>query len=58
MWRRLGEETGRGSAPTPKEGGAEVDVVPKRIFFTRGVGHHRNHLQSFELALRVAGIEI
>jgi arginine decarboxylase len=31
--------------------------VPKRIFFTKGVGYHRNQLQSFELALRMAGIE-
>ncbi len=31
--------------------------VPKRMFFTKGVGHHRNNLQSFELALRDAGIE-
>jgi arginine decarboxylase len=27
------------------------------MFFTKGVGHHRNQLQSFELALRDAGIE-
>jgi arginine decarboxylase len=27
------------------------------MFFTKGVGHHRNSLQSFELALRSAGIE-
>ena len=27
------------------------------MFFTKGVGHHRNELQSFELALRQAGIE-
>ena len=32
-------------------------IVPKRMFFTKGVGHHRNKLQSFELALRDAGIE-
>lgn len=32
-------------------------LTPKRIFFTKGVGHHRNKLQSFELALRNAGIE-
>lgn len=31
--------------------------VPKRVFFTKGVGKHRNKLQSFELALRKAGIE-
>lgn len=33
-------------------------LTPKRMFFTKGVGHHRNKLQSFELALRNAGIEI
>lgn len=31
--------------------------VPKRIFFTNGVGTHTEELQSFELALRDAGIE-
>ncbi len=31
-------------------------MVPKRCFFTRGVGKHRNNLQSFEVALRNAGI--
>ena len=32
-------------------------LVPSEIFFTKGVGRHRNKLQSFELALRAAGIE-
>jgi len=32
-------------------------LVPKRMFFTKGVGHHKNKLQSFELSLRDAGIE-
>jgi len=32
------------------------DMVPKRIFFTKGVGRHRERLTSFELALRDAGI--
>src|SRR5438094_8368632 len=32
------------------------DMVPKRIFFTKGVGKHRKRLTSFELALRDAGI--
>ena len=31
-------------------------LVPKRMFFTRGVGKHRHRLQSFEVALRHAGI--
>jgi arginine decarboxylase len=30
--------------------------VPSRMFFTRGVGRHRHRLQSFEVALREAGI--
>ncbi len=32
-------------------------MVPKAIFFTKGVGKHKDKLQSFELALRNAGIE-
>jgi len=32
-------------------------VVPKHVFFTKGVGIHRERLASFELALRDAGIE-
>lgn len=31
--------------------------VPKRIFFTKGVGRHKDYLQSFELALRDADLE-
>lgn len=31
--------------------------VPSKAFFTKGVGRHKNKLQSFELALREAGIE-
>ena len=32
-------------------------VIPKKLFFTRGVGKHRDELASFEQALRAAGIE-
>ncbi|UCH90351.1 MAG: arginine decarboxylase, pyruvoyl-dependent [Thermoplasmata archaeon] len=32
------------------------NLVPSRIFFTKGCGHHREKLNSFELALRNAGI--
>jgi len=32
-------------------------LTPKQMFFTKGVGHHKNKLQSFETALRSAGIE-
>lgn len=31
--------------------------VPKRVFFTKGVGTHKEELRSFELALRDARIE-
>jgi len=31
-------------------------MIPKRMFFTKGVGKHKNKLQSFELALRQAGV--
>lgn len=33
------------------------DLMPKELFFTKGVGRHIHRLQSFELALRDAGIE-
>ncbi|MFH1311319.1 MAG: arginine decarboxylase, pyruvoyl-dependent [Nanoarchaeota archaeon] len=32
-------------------------MIPKKIFFTNGVGRHKEKLASFELALRDAGIE-
>jgi arginine decarboxylase len=31
--------------------------VPTKVFFTKGVGRHKDYLQSFELALRDAKIE-
>lgn len=40
-------------APT----GLPWPLVPRKVFFTRGVGRHRDELRSFELALRDAGIE-
>jgi len=33
------------------------ELIPRMVFFTKGVGKHRTRLQSFELALRKAGIE-
>ncbi|MEM1578950.1 MAG: arginine decarboxylase, pyruvoyl-dependent [Archaeoglobaceae archaeon] len=36
---------------------AENRFLPKKVFFTSGVGKHRDALVSFELALRDAGIE-
>lgn len=32
--------------------------VPTKIFFTKGVGRHKEYLTSFELALRSAGIQM
>ncbi|MCP4253652.1 MAG: arginine decarboxylase, pyruvoyl-dependent [Candidatus Scalindua sp.] len=34
-----------------------MQSVPKKVFFTKGVGRHKEKLQSLELALRKAGIE-
>lgn len=34
-----------------------VSIIPKKMFFTKGVGVHKDELHSFELALRDAGIE-
>ncbi|MBU2591810.1 MAG: arginine decarboxylase, pyruvoyl-dependent [Nitrospinae bacterium] len=34
-----------------------MTLVPKKMFFTSGVGTHKHELRSFELALRDAGIE-
>jgi arginine decarboxylase len=33
-----------------------LDMVPSKLFLTKGVGKHRERLTSFELALRDAGI--
>jgi len=33
-----------------------MHIVPSQMFFTKGVGRHRERLTSFELALRDAGI--
>jgi arginine decarboxylase len=37
--------------------GKTMLFVPKKVFFTKGVGSHKKELRSFELALRDAGIE-
>jgi len=34
-----------------------MDSIPKKVFFTKGAGTHKDELRSFELALRDAGIE-
>jgi len=33
-----------------------MNFVPQKMFFTKGVGRHKEYLASFELALRDAGI--
>jgi len=33
-----------------------ANMVPRRVFLTKGVGHHKDKLRSFELALQKAGI--
>lgn len=33
-----------------------LEMVPKKVFFTKGVGVHKEKLASFEMALRVAGV--
>ena len=40
-----------------KENRLKIMFVPTRIFFTKGVGIHKDRLASFELSLRKAGIE-
>jgi arginine decarboxylase len=32
-------------------------MTPKKVFFTKGVGSHKDRIASFEVALRKAGIE-
>lgn len=34
-----------------------ISLVPTKIFFTKGLGIHKDRLSSFEIALRNAGIE-
>ena len=34
-----------------------MGLVPKKVFFTKGIGRHQEKLRSFELALRNAHIE-
>lgn len=47
-----------GTSPEIKGSKMErASLIPRHVFFTKGVGKHQNRLQSFELALRKAGIE-
>jgi pyruvoyl-dependent arginine decarboxylase (PvlArgDC) len=32
----------------------KISMIPKKVFFTKGVGVHKDQLASFELALRQA----
>lgn len=34
-----------------------TNFIPKKVFFTKGVGRHKEKLVSFEMALRDAGIQ-
>ncbi|MFA6431593.1 MAG: arginine decarboxylase, pyruvoyl-dependent [Candidatus Margulisiibacteriota bacterium] len=34
-----------------------MELIPKKIFLTKGVGRHKEKLASFEMALRDAGIQ-
>jgi arginine decarboxylase len=46
--------------PNQRRGSGKLDnawLVPQKLFFTKGIGRHKAKLQSFELALRDAGIE-
>ena len=43
--------------PTKRAAPGQAALIPRQVFFTKGVGRHRNRLQSFELALRKAGVE-
>ena len=45
------QETSPITQPSP------IKMVPTKLFFTKGVGTHKEELQSYELALREAGIE-
>jgi arginine decarboxylase len=41
-------------------GSSQLDngwLVPRKVFFTKGIGRHKAKLQSYELAIRDAGIE-
>jgi arginine decarboxylase len=58
MWK-MGKKTKEGRIEVGESGYPRMSemFVPKAIFFTNGVGVHKDRLSSFELALRDAGIE-
>lgn len=43
--------------PLPIAQPSPFKLVPTKVFFTKGVGTHKEELRSYELALREAGIE-
>jgi arginine decarboxylase len=51
------EETDAAKQNHPDSLGRDAVMIPTKMFFTKGVGVHKNRLASFELALREAGIE-
>lgn len=59
MFEAVNEELGRynGISVAESRSQAANKLLPKKVFFTRGVGRHSDALVSFELALRDAGIE-
>lgn len=63
MSNNQGHNTTQGASDTPRVitapevNSALINMVPKKMFFTKGVGSHKYELRSYELALRSAGIE-
>lgn len=55
----MGLTDGNGSVTTQQQSFSlnGQHLVPKKIFFTKGVGTHKHELRSFEIALRDASIE-
>lgn len=64
--RNVANSPQNNASNNPPNGGAAVQerlsvgtqlLIPKKMFFTKGVGSHKHELRSFEMALRDAGIE-
>src|SRR5499426_2053719 len=54
--RRSGEKNGNSSCRLTHLVLDSGKMVPRKVFFTKGVGVHKEKLASFEMALRVAGL--
>src|SRR5262245_24361056 len=52
LWRK----NGNSSCPLTHLVLDSGKMVPRKVFFTKGVGVHKEKLASFEMALRVAGL--